>query len=207
MKEYHYHPVYKYFLCETDAHPSPRVPGEWIISADATTIKPPEFLDGFIPVFDGDSWNIIEDNRGLHYCKDTLVPYHIEDPNFNVDNLTTITPPPQENISNQVVKWCCDNNNWIIEDLPKPENSEIDYTEQFILFNKMSVEEQWRAVGLPEEWIIENLKALEPKPEPILEEPELESIPEIENPFENMSIEEKLGVIGLTVDDLKSLLS
>jgi hypothetical protein len=209
MKEYHYHPVYRHFLCETDAHPSPRVPGEWIISADATTIKPPEFLDGFIPVFDGDSWNIVEDNRGLHYCKDTLVPYHIEDPNFNVDNLTTITPPPQENIGNQVVKWCCDSNDWIIEDLSKPENSEMDLADQFVLFNKMSVEEQWRAVGLPEEWITEKLNELNAEQE-ILEDYDLETGDILEeNPYNmtNMTPEQKLSMIGLTVDDLKSLLS
>jgi len=158
MKEYHYHPEYKYFLCETDAHPSPRVPGEYLISANATDIAPPEIPNGFISIFDGTSWNNIEDKRGLHYCKNTLCCYNVEDPTFNDDNLTTITPPFQERLDNQVIKWCCDNNDWIIENLPEPELPEI----------------------------------IEPEPDP--------------DPFENMTVQEKLAVIGLTVDELKSLL-
>jgi len=158
MKEYHYHPEYKYFEYETDAYPSPREPGKYLLSANATNIVPPETPDGFISVFDGNSWVIIEDNRGLYYCKDTLDCVRIEDPSSNVDNLTTITPPFQERLSNQVIKWCCDSNDWMTENLPAPEI---------------------------------------PQPE-IIEE---------ENPLENMSVEEKLAMIGLTVDDLKSLLS
>jgi hypothetical protein len=157
MKEYHYDPEYKYFLCELDAHPSPRVPGEYLISANATTLEPPEAPDGFICVFDGTSWNVIKDNRGLYYCKDTLCCFKIEDPSSSVDNLTTTTPPFKDRLPHECIKWCCDSNNWIIEDFPPPE--------------------------FPDEPVV----------------------PEDIDPFENMSIEEKLGVIGLTVDELKSL--
>jgi hypothetical protein len=158
MKEYHYHPEYKYFEYETDAYPSPREPGKYLLSANATNIVPPETTDGFIPIFDGNSWVIIEDNRGLYYCKDSLSCSNVEDPSFNDDNFTTIPPPLEKKLDNEGIKWCCDSNNWVIENLQGPEEPELMHFDE-------------------------------------------------ENPLENMSVEEKLSIIGLTVDDLKSLLS
>ncbi len=34
------------------------------LAANSTLIKPPEFLDGFIPVFDDGAWKLEQDNRG-----------------------------------------------------------------------------------------------------------------------------------------------
>lgn len=208
MKEYHYHPEYKYFTYETDAFPCPRVPGEYLISANATTIEPPQTSSGFISVFDGNSWNVIKDNRGSHYCKDSLHCHYIEDPSCCVDNFTTIPPPIQEKSPDQVIKWSSDKNDWILENLQTP-----DPIEEFISYQKLSAEERWnadverwRSLGMPEEWITENI------PQPHNHDAENISQPhdhshENVNPLENMSVEEKLAMIGLTVDDLKSLLS
>lgn len=158
MKEYHYHREYNYFLGESDAHPDPGYPGQYLISAYATEIEPPRCDEGSIQIFNGTSWEIIEDNRGDYFCKETAERKNIENPSECIDNLTKEVPPFEERLANQEIKWCCDTNKWILEDLPEEE--------------------------LPE-------------PVPIEPDPD---------PFENMTPQEKLSVIGLTVDDLKSLL-
>ena len=189
MKEYNYHPEYKYFLGATDAHISPKEPGKYLISAHATTIEPPQQKEGFVLIFDGESWNLVRDNRGLYYCKDTLAEKFIEDPCCNPDdlNLTAENPPHGERLDHQLIKWCYDNDKWIFVDYPRPE--------------------------IPPEPEPEILPEPEPESE-IIPGPELGSEippePEIENDFEddlqNMTIEEKLAIIGLSVDDLKALL-
>jgi len=172
MKEYNYHPEYKYFLEATDAHVSPREPGKYLISANATTIEPPEQKEGFVLIFDGESWNLVKDNRGMYYCKDTLYATYIENPCCNPDdlNLTSENPPDAERLDHQIIKWCYDTDKWIFVDPPKPE--------------------------------------IIPEPEPeIIPEPELTSDNlEYDFDLQNMTIEQKLNIIGLTVDDLKSLL-
>lgn len=151
MKIYHYHPEYKYFICGGDANPSPSKPGEYLIPAHATDIEPPSCEEGYIQVFDGTSWSIVEDNRGQYWDKETLLCHNIENPCTCCDHLTKEIPPFENRMPNQVIKW---NNGWVIEDLPKPEI-----------------------------------------PEPVTDE---------ENIFENMTLEEKLAVVGLTVDEIRN---
>jgi hypothetical protein len=158
MKEYHYHQEYNYFCGDSDAHPSPEEPGCYLISAYATEIEPPSCEEGYIQIFNGTSWEIVEDKRGIYFCKETLDPKIIENPLDSIENLTKDVPPLEERLTTQEIKWCCNTNKWIIEDLPEPEI-----------------------------------------PEPTSGEPE-------PDPFENMTVQEKLAVIGLTADDLKSLL-
>lgn len=156
MKEYHYHPEYKYFLYSANAHSSPREPGKYLISANATTIEPPEKQEGFVLIFDGDSWMLTLDKRGLYYCKDTLRQQKIEDPLFNVDNLTLETPPFEQKLDNQKIKWCYDTEKWIIEDLPEPEILNPKPIENTNSFEGLSAEQKLNAIGLT----VEDLRAL-----------------------------------------------
>lgn len=155
MKIYHYHPEYRYFLFEGNANRSPLEPGVYAIPAHATSIKPPECSLDCIQVFNGSSWEIVDDRRGTYYCKESLDCYNVEDPCTSCDHLTKERPPFEDRAPNQIIKW---NNGWTIENIQGP-----------------------------------------PEPEPIefLEE---------ENLINNMTPEEKLAMLGLTVEDLKSLL-
>jgi hypothetical protein len=155
MKIYHYHPEYKYFTYDGDANLSPEDPNVYLIPAYATDIEPPSCEEGYIQVFDETSWDIIEDNRGQYWNKETLLCHNIENPCTCCNNLTKEIPPFESRLPNQVIKW---NDGWVIEDIPNPE-------------------------------------------------PPTQEIPlEQENPYENMSPAEKISAIGLTVEDLKSLL-
>ena len=71
MKIYNYHPVYKYFFIESIADESPLEPGTFLIPAHATDIEPPTCESNEIQIFNGTSWDVIEDNRGIYYSTET----------------------------------------------------------------------------------------------------------------------------------------
>jgi hypothetical protein len=64
MKIYHYHPVTKELTGEDFARLSPldKKHGRevYLIPAGATTIEPPEFVEGKARVFDGEKWEYVD---------------------------------------------------------------------------------------------------------------------------------------------------
>lgn len=126
MKIYHYHPEYKYFICKDDAESSPLdEPGVWLIPAHATEIKPPKFSKGSIPIFTNDSWDIIEDKRGLYYSKNNGGEFYNDNPLQEPENTTTEKPP--EVPVGKILKW---ENGWILQDQPKEEGLSENLTPQ-----------------------------------------------------------------------------
>lgn len=114
MKIYHYHPEYKHFICDGAAQPSPLdPPGVWLIPAHATEIELPKFSEGFIPIFNGTSWDIIEDKRGIYYSIDTQEKLENSNPLETPENCTKEHPP--EVPEGKTLKW---SNGWILEDIP-----------------------------------------------------------------------------------------
>ncbi len=115
MKIYHYHPDYKYFICDSIAQPSPLdPPGVWLIPAYATEIEPLEYSEGFIPVFNNNSWEIVEDKRGIYYStinQEELINYN---PFEAPENSTKDVPPEVPN--DKTLKW---DDMWILEDIPE----------------------------------------------------------------------------------------
>ncbi len=144
MKIYNYHPVYKYFVSEGFAEPSPLDPPDvWLIPAYATTIPAPNYSPGYIPIFDGDSWRMIKDNRGVWYDIDTRMELIVDDPNFLPLNATKKKPPETpEPRERKRIKW--ENDNWILEDAPREELT----PEQKLLDAGLTVEELKTLLGL-----------------------------------------------------------
>ena len=56
MKIYHYNAETKAYIGESIADESPLEHGVFLIPADATSKKPPEYQEGKIRVFDGEKW-------------------------------------------------------------------------------------------------------------------------------------------------------
>jgi len=121
MKIYNYHPEYKYFTSEGFADPSPLdEPDVWLIPAHATMIQAPNYSPGYIPIFDGQSWKIIKDNRGTWYDLDTRMKLWVDDPNFLPTNATRKQPPdPPEPKLRKRIKWDNASESWLIEDAPE----------------------------------------------------------------------------------------
>jgi hypothetical protein len=116
MKIYNYHPEYKFLISDGIAQPSPLdPPGVWLIPAHATEIEPPEYSEGFIPVFNNNSWEVIEDKRGVYYDLETFEMSVNDNPHQEMENVTRI-PPPQIP-EGKTLKW---DNEWILEDIPIP---------------------------------------------------------------------------------------
>lgn len=116
MKIYHFHPEYNYYLCEDVADQSPLdPPGVWLIPAYATNIKPPECDQGKVQIFNGTSWDVIEDKRGIYYSTITLEKIENDNPQEAPENSTTEKPP--EIVFNKIIKW---ENGWVTEDIPEP---------------------------------------------------------------------------------------
>lgn len=56
MLIYNYHPFTGELLGSDVADESPREPGKYLIPAHATSIAPPDKLDGCRLIFDGEAW-------------------------------------------------------------------------------------------------------------------------------------------------------
>lgn len=75
MKLYNYNPVTKELVSITDARKSPLEEGVYLVPANATTVEPPETEKGTVPVWNGETWILVEDNRGtVVYNTETKEP-------------------------------------------------------------------------------------------------------------------------------------
>lgn len=115
MKIYNYDPDYKYFYFESEADLSPLEPGVFLIPAHATDIKPPSCESNQIQIFNGTSWDIVEDARGIYYSIETLESIENLNPIERPDNSTKEVPPKVT--EGYKLTW---DNGWILEELPPP---------------------------------------------------------------------------------------
>jgi hypothetical protein len=67
MQIYHYHPVTNELLGSGTADPDPLEKDNWLIPANATTAQPPTLSENKAAVFNGGSWKVEEDHRGITY--------------------------------------------------------------------------------------------------------------------------------------------
>lgn len=114
MKVYNYHPEYKYLIGSEEAFESPLEPGVFLIPAHATVVKPPSCRKNMIQVFDGSSWNIVNNYLGIYYSTITFEKIENYNP-FQAPENSTQTPPP-EVPDGKFLQW---NNGWILEDIPQ----------------------------------------------------------------------------------------
>jgi hypothetical protein len=141
MRIYHYHPEYNHFICEGIAEPSPLdPPGVWLIPAHATGIEPPQFSEGYIPIFNGESWDIIKDKRGIYYNKNNGSQIINDNPLIIPENCTEDVPP--EISAGKYLIW---EDEWILKDIVETE-----------IFNNLTPQEKIESLGLT----IDDLKVL-----------------------------------------------
>ena len=115
MKIYNYHSEYKYFINTSIADESPLEPGVFLIPAHATDIESPTCDSNQIQIFNGTSWDIIEDKRGIYYSTQTQEVIENCNPLEAPENTTKEKPP--EVPKGKVLKW---NDGWVLEDIPTP---------------------------------------------------------------------------------------
>ena len=77
MKVYSYNSYTKVYTYEEEADPCPMRPGEWLLPAHATVIKPPEINEDEVAVF-----SEIENKWLVKKIKQPEIPYHILRANF-----------------------------------------------------------------------------------------------------------------------------
>lgn len=116
MKIYHHHPEYKTYLGSSDADESPLEPGVFLIPAHATEIEPPSCSSCEIPVFNGGSWNIIENCCGTYYSIITQEKIEHQNPLEPPENATKEKPP--EVPEGFYLEW---NEQWELKEIPVPE--------------------------------------------------------------------------------------
>lgn len=81
-------------LDETDKSPS----GAWNIPGGCTDVNPPEEAEGFVPVWNGEKWNSVEDHRNETYWlpgEPYGTPGHVMDTVGALPEGATTTPPEQ----------------------------------------------------------------------------------------------------------------
>jgi hypothetical protein len=116
MINYHFNPTYFHFIGEAEAFESPREPGVYAIPLCATRIKPPECGLREIQIFNGTSWDIVEDQRGTYYSTDGFFQIIENDnPLKAPENATKESPP--EVPEGHILKW---NDGWVVEEIPPP---------------------------------------------------------------------------------------
>jgi hypothetical protein len=190
MKEYNYHPQYKYYISEGTALESPLEPGEYLVSAFATLTPPPKVENNQIQIFniENNSWEIKENQIGIYYNIFTGVSFYNENPLEKPDNYTKIKPPLDYNQNNY--KW----------------NSEYDFWEKIdpvyhvteSQVKSLSVEEKLKKLNIS----VDQLKD-------ILEiNTHSNDIKNISNVLEvvNLPIEEKFNFLNINQDQIKNLL-
>ncbi len=190
MKEYNYHPQYKYYVSEGIALESPLQPEEYLVSAFATLTPPPSVENNQIQIFNtkNNLWEIKENNIGVYYNIFTGVSFYNENPLEKPDNYTKIKPPLDYNQNNY--KW----------------NSEYDFWEKIdpvyqvteSQVKSLSIEEKLRKLNIS----VEQLKD-------VLEiNTHSDNIKNISNVLEvvNLPIEEKFNFLNISQDQLKNLL-
>jgi len=115
MKVFNYHPEYKHFCQESDADESPLEPGAFLIPAHATNIQPPACGSNQIQIFNGTSWSIVEDQRGIYHSTETQQIITNCNPLEAPDNATKEAPPEVPNGDSLI--W---RGSWVLEKYPAP---------------------------------------------------------------------------------------
>ena len=64
MKVYRYNEITREYIGTLNAQPNPRVPGEYLMPANTTTMVPIEAPENWTVVFNGAQWVLIDDFRG-----------------------------------------------------------------------------------------------------------------------------------------------
>lgn len=110
MRIYNYDPKTKLYLGESEATPNPLEPGEFLIPAHATTVKPT--IEGKTIAWGGKTWVEVEDFRGrILYSKETGDSVRVEtvEP---PEELTTLKPPEDRPTKFQNGTWETDEEAW-----------------------------------------------------------------------------------------------
>jgi hypothetical protein len=115
MEIYNYHPIYKYYLNSSNADESPLNPGEFLVPAHATLLKPPTCNEDEIQVFNGISWEIIKNYSGIYYSTDDLQKIINENPFEPPENATKEKPLGYK--EGYLLKW---DDGWKYFERPKP---------------------------------------------------------------------------------------
>lgn len=116
MKIYNYHPDHKTYLGSSLADESPLEPGVFLIPAHATELEPPTCSSCEIPVFDGISWNIIDNHSGIYYSIPSGQKIEHNNPLEPPENATKEQPP--EVPEGYYLEW---NDGWELKEIPIPE--------------------------------------------------------------------------------------
>jgi hypothetical protein len=116
MRNYHFDPNYLHFTVAADAFESPREPGVYIVPLFATRIAPPECGLREIQIFNGESWDIVEDNRGIYYSTDGFFQIIENDNPLKAPENSTKEKPP-EVPEGHYLTW---NDGWVLEEIPPP---------------------------------------------------------------------------------------
>jgi len=140
MKIYHYHPEYNYYVGFSNADPSPLEPGIFLIPAYATELEPPEYSESKVPVFNGTSWDIVDDYRGVYYSIPAGQEIQHQDPLTSPENATKEVPP--EVPEGFYLEW---NDSWFLQEIPEPEPLT---PEQKLAQSGLTVEELKELLGL-----------------------------------------------------------
>lgn len=63
MIAYRYNNKNGVYLGEVERQEDPMNPGVYLMPANSTDIEPPEATHPYVPIWNGDSWNLVEDHR------------------------------------------------------------------------------------------------------------------------------------------------
>ena len=121
MKIYNYHSEYKTYTGSSLADESPLEPGVFLIPADATQLEPPSFSGNEIPIFNGTSWEIIENCCGTYYSTTNQEKIICYNPLTPPENTTKEKPP--EIPEGFYLEW---NDGWELKEIPVPEPLTIE---------------------------------------------------------------------------------
>lgn len=140
MKIYNYYHEYNTYVGSSLADESPLEPGVFLIPAHATDIEPPTCESNQIQIFNGTSWNIIEDRRGTYYSTQTQQAIENYNPLISPENATRQQPP--EVTEGYKLTW---NDEWVLEELPPPP---VLTSEEKLAKSGLTIEELKGLLGL-----------------------------------------------------------
>jgi hypothetical protein len=199
MKEYNYHPIYKQYISSNDVFISPLDNREYLVSANATLIEPPQVESGKVQIFNENTkkWEIINDFRGWYYNIFNGEKIYNEIPNIKPKNHTDIAPPEDYNLTDY--KWTSETKKWEkINPIYKVSEDRIKYlsAEEKLSILNISIEE------------LKQLLNLNNVNNSISEE--LDKIQNLYSSFDsitNACLVEKLNLLNIDNKDLKNYLN
>lgn len=115
------------------------IPAGTGLPAHSTHIAPPNIPTGKVAVFDGSSWDIVDDYRNkIVYSKDTGQPVHIMEPGPLPSDVTTIAP------DNNYMRW--NGTTWVhdAEALKNAVLSKAEEQRQNFLAEANTITADWR---------------------------------------------------------------